>query len=388
MKRTICFILVFMFIISAVSVFAVESNDTDVENTIDEETQISEPLLTDERAAQLINALVYIKENLNDKEYKKALTYIGYTEDELNVTGNITDDGYFNTGLNYNDFNTRMSSLFSDSVRKQIIDDLTVDIDGLLGVKVVESYNVPSSFRIINQGQNDNLYSFYIKYLIQNNQEISIIIEIEDIDGTFIISSLYDYKIVEAGIEEIETIPDEEPIEDEAPASEEEEKLGTVTFVVDATHNRPKDFEEYNCFVEIYSDVLNLVDSTDGFYNIMAYNDFRATYYLPYGTYNVIRGGVINDTTGKFNMHPDIEEFELSDNNNDVTIKLSFDNLNHVTGEIDKDNIIDNSDYENAPQKDFSELIKVVGILMIVISVVIGFCLFFLFSMKKFNEKE
>ena len=134
--------------------------------------------------------------------------------------------------------------------------------------------------------------------------------------------------------------------------------------------------------------MLNLVDSTDGFYNIMAYNDFRATYYLPYGTYNVIRGGVINDTTGKFNMHPDIEEFELSDNNNDVTIKLSFDNLNHVTGEIDKDNIIDNSNSEKAPQKDFSGLIKVVGILMIVISVVIGFCLFFLFSMKKFNEKE
>ena len=183
MKRTICFILVFMFIISAVSVFAVESNNTDIENTIDEGTQISEQLLTDERAAQLINALVYIKENLNDKEYKKALTYIGYTEDELNVTGNITDDGYFNTGLNYNDFNTRMSSLFSDSVRKQIIDDLTIDIDGLLGVKIVEDYNVPSSFRIINQGQNDNLYSFYIKYLIQNNQEISIIIEIEDIDA-------------------------------------------------------------------------------------------------------------------------------------------------------------------------------------------------------------
>ena len=92
MKRTICFILVFMFIISAVSVFAVESNDTDVENTIDEETQISEQLLTDERAAQLINALVYIKENLNDKEYKKALTYIGYTEDELQDRDDFQED--------------------------------------------------------------------------------------------------------------------------------------------------------------------------------------------------------------------------------------------------------------------------------------------------------
>lgn len=388
MKRTICFILVFMFIISAVSVFAVGTDEADVENTINEEAQVSENLLTDEKATQLINALVYIKENLNDKEYKKALTYIGYTENELNVVGNITDDGYFNTGLNYNDFNTRMSLFFSNSVKEQIIDDLTVNIDGLLGVKVVENYNIPNSFRIINQGQNDSLYSFYIKYLIQNNQEISIIIEMEDVDGAFIISSLYDYEIVEAGIEDIETIPDAEPIESEDSKNEDEEKLGTVTFIVDATHNRPKDFEEYNCFVEIYSDVLNLVDSTDGFYNIMAYNDFRATYYLPYGTYNVIRGGVINDTTGKFNMHPDIEEFELSDNNNDVTIKLSFDNLNHATGEIDKDNIVDNSEPERTPQKDFSGLIKVIGILMIVVSIVIGFCIFFLFSMKKYNEKE
>jgi hypothetical protein len=167
-------------------------------------------------------------------------------------------------------------------------------------------------------------------------------------------------------------------------------ETGTVTFVVDATKNRPMSFDSYNCFVELSSDALNIASPTEGIFNIMSYNDYSATYELPYGTYSVVRGGVIGDSFGEFSMSPDITEFILSKDNDNLVIRLSFDNMDHTTGsKVDSDKIIeDSTDYVPEKEKKIdSNLITLIGIFSVILGVVIVFCLVILSSVKKYKRE-
>ena len=174
----------------------------------------------------------------------------------------------------------------------------------------------------------------------------------------------------------------------EEPTIDKNTPKGKVTFIVQANKNRPADFYNYDFFVELSSDKLQFADATSNFYKIPEINDYTETYEFPYGEYEIVRGGVYDDVRNKFSIVTDIEKFVLDENNQEVTVIFNFENMNYISGEKETENIIQNYTEETPNQflGKYSELVKVVGILMILLSVIIMFCLFFLVSMKKYKK--
>jgi len=160
------------------------------------------------------------------------------------------------------------------------------------------------------------------------------------------------------------------------------EKKGLIEININVLENRPIEFQAYD-FVISFMDLDNYLEY---YVTVEASDNYNLVYELPYGNYIVTSSGAKGDTRGKFQIVPlDKEEFTISEEMTSIT--FGFHGINGSTGEKQETiNVEDLVPQEN--EKDYSQFIKVIGIFMILTAVVILFCIFFLVSMKKFNNRD
>lgn len=354
-----------------------ETTEADSTENVDiNETPVVDVLLESD-AIKIMDDFLYVKHVSNAVIDKDFFINIGFSNEELSNLVLDSVNGEINTGLNYNLFISKIYNIMAPDVFVQEFSSIFLNVENVLVIKEVGGEEIGIGNVIIDTVDSyQGSYSYLVHSNVDNGQIMECIFGIDKVNGVYVVSGIYDYKIVDKPTTVVDS--NEGDI-----GSSETIKMGTVKLVVNVGENRPYGFDEYDFFVELYPESVSSVDATNNFYDIRAARGYVATYDLPYGEYSVVRGGVKGDTKNKFAIVSDIETFTIDENTKEITITFNFQNMNFITGE--------ESEYTppivSQEKEDNSSIIKVIGILMILVSVIIIFCLFFLYSMKRYKNQ-
>lgn len=348
-----------------------------IEEAAENEDTVVKDILPEDDAIRIMDNFLYVKHSSIGDIDKLFFTNIGFSSEELTNLKLEPVNNEIITGLDYELFVSKISAIMSIDVFNQEFSNVFINKDGILTIKVVPGEKIDmGNIMIDNSDSYEGSYSYLIHANAGNGKIVECIFGIDKINDIYVVSGIYDYKIADKPTTVIDSNEGDIGASEVIP-------MGTVKLVVNVGENRPHGFDEYDFFVELYPESATSVDATNNFYDVLAARGYKATYQLPYGEYTVVRGGVNGDTKNKFAIYSETETFILDENNNEITLTFNFQNMDFVSGE--------ESEYTPPEvyqeKEDNSSIVKVVGILMILVSVVIAFCGFFLISMKKYNNQ-
>ena len=201
---------------------------------------------------------LYVKHVSNAVIDKDFFINIGFSNEELSNLVLDSVNGEINTGLNYDLFISKIYNIMAPDVFAQEFSSIFLNVENALVIKEVGGEEIGIGNIIIDTADSyQGSYSYLVHSNVDNGQIMECIFGIDKVNGVYVVSGIYDYKLVDKPTTVVDSNEGDIGLSETI-------KMGTVKLVVNVGENRPYGFDEYDPFLydekEYYEYIEKIVE--------------------------------------------------------------------------------------------------------------------------------